>query len=466
MTAATPDDDLRLRRATTAMVMLNSVSTAMMLTGVNVALPDVARELHVDAVLLAWIPMSYLLASAAFTLAFGRLADMYGRKRVYLAGTLGVVLTSLVAACAWNPASLIAGRLLQGVAAAMLYATNVAVISSVYPPARRGSAIGYTVSAVYVGLALGPLLAGWLIEVASWRATFLLHLPLAVIVMFLGLTRVPVEWRAEERGSFDRLGALLYGCGIVVLMLGLSSLPGWTGTALFLTGIAGLWLFLRHEHRHPHPIFDVGLFYTNRVFLMSCLASLVMYTTTFANVVLVSLYLQYLKGVAPATAGLVLMAQPAVMAVVSPYAGRLSDRVEPRVIATLGMALTGLGLAGFVLLGPLTPLAGVVACLLVTGLGFSLFSSPNANAIMAAVPRSDYGRASSAMAVMRVLGQMASMGLVALVFALLLGPVHIEPTVYPALERAIHACFLAAALLACGGIPLSLARGRMHGPHA
>ncbi|MEX2482613.1 MAG: MFS transporter [Gammaproteobacteria bacterium] len=463
MTTASPErDEQGLRRAATIMVMLNSISTAMMLTGVNVALPDVARDLHVDAVMLTWIPMSYLLASAAFTLAFGRLADMYGRKRVFLLGTAGVVVTSILAACAWSPTSLIAGRLLQGICAAMLYATNIAVISSVFPPARRGTAIGYTVSAVYLGLALGPLVAGWLIEIASWRATFLIHLPLSLVVIHIGLTRLPIEWRADVRGSFDVLGAVLYAVAIVIVMVGVSNLPAPIGLTMMVIGLFGLWFFFRHERRLADPVFDVELFYTNRVFLMSCLASLVMYTTTFANVVLVSLYLQYLKGIPPSTAGLIMMAQPAVMALVSPYAGRLSDRIEPRVIASAGMLLTAFGLGAFVLLDADSPLAAVVACLLMTGFGFSLFSSPNANAIMAAVSRSDYGRTSSAMAVMRVMGQMVSMGVVALIFALVLGPVHIEPAVYPVLAHAIELCFAVAALLALAGMPLSLWRGRIH----
>lgn len=445
------------------MVMLNSVSTAMMLTAVNVALPDVARDLGVDAVTLSWIPMSYLMAGAAFTLAFGRLADMYGRKRIYLLGTLGVMVSSVLAAAAGSEVQLIAGRLLQGACTAMLYATNVAIISSVFPPAQRGTAIGYTVSAIYFGLSVGPLLAGWLVEIAGWRATFLVHLPLSAVVLWIGFTRLPIEWRAEERGSFDALGAVLYALAISILMSGVSLLPGASGIAMVLAGAAGIWLFFRHEHRHPHPVFDVGLFYTNRVFIMSCLASLVMYTTTFANVVLVSLYLQYLKGIAPSTAGLVMMAQPAIMTVVSPYAGRLSDRSEPRVIASIGMALTALGLAVFAFVDGGSSLDLVLTSLVLTGLGFSLFSSPNANAIMGAVERSDYSRAASAMAVMRVIGQMSSMGLVAMVFALMIGPVPITPAVYPELTRAIHTCFAIAALLALGGVALSLARGRMHG---
>ena len=386
----------------------------------------------------------------------------FDSQRIYLLGTAGVVVSSILAACAANETQLIGGRLLQGVCAAMLYATNVALISSVYPPNRRGTAIGYTVSAIYFGLAVGPVLAGALIELFSWRATFLIHLPLAIVVLYIGLTRIDVEWRADERGSFDALGAVLYGVAIVVLMAGLAALPAWHALAMALAGAAGLWLFFRHEHRHPHPVFDVELFYTNRVFIMSCLASLVMYTTTFANVVLVSLYLQYLKGIPPSTAGLVMMAQPAVMTFISPYAGRISDRVEPRVIASLGMGITAAGLGAFAFVDGSSPLALIIACLVLTGIGFSLFSSPNANAIMGSVSRSDYSRAASAMAVMRVIGQMTSMGLVAVVFALTLGPVHITPEIYPVLTRAIHVCFAVAALLALAGIGLSLARGRMH----
>ncbi|MCZ6664896.1 MAG: MFS transporter [Gammaproteobacteria bacterium] len=464
MTVETHSADVAVRRATIVMIMLNSISTAMMLSAVNVALPDIARDLDIDAVILSWIPMTYLMASAAFVLAFGRLADMFGRKRLYLIGTAGVIVTSVVASCASTGFELIGGRVLQGICAAMLYATNVAIVSSVFPPAQRGQAIGYTVSTIYLGLALGPVLGGWLIELSNWRATFLIHIPLAVIVLYIGLTRLPIEWKAEERGDFDPLGAVLYGVAIVVFMVGVSTLPNVSSIGMIVAGIAGIWLFFRHEHRHPHPIFDVELFYSSRVFTMSCLASLVMYTATFANVVLVSLYLQYLKGIAPGTTGLVLMAQPLMMAVVSPAAGKLSDRLEPRVIASLGMLVTAVGLASFALLDEASSISTVVGCLLITGLGFSLFTSPNANAIMGAVGRGDYGRAAAAMAVMRVVGQMASMGSVAMVFALMLGPVRITRAVYPALGDAIATCFAIGAVFCALGIILSLTRGRMHAP--
>ncbi len=464
MTTDTHDADENLRRATLIMVMLNSISTAMMLSAVNVALPDVARDLAVDAVVLSWIPMTYLMASAAFVLAFGRLADMFGRKRIYLIGTGGVIVTSMIAACATTGHELIGGRLLQGICAAMLYATNVAIVSSVFPPEKRGSAIGYTISTIYLGLAMGPVLGGWVIELFNWRATFLLHIPISLVVLIIGMTRIPVEWKASERGDFDPIGAVLYGLAIIVFMSGVSSLPRLSSFIMVFAGVAGIWLFFRHEHRHPHPIFDVELFYTNRVFTMSCLAALVMYTATFANVVLVSLYLQYLKGISPGATGMVMMAQPLMMAVVAPVAGKLSDRTEPRIIASLGMIVTAIGLAFFAVLDPTSSIASVVGCLLITGLGFSLFSSPNTNAVMGAVDHRDYGRASSAIAVMRVVGQMSSMGLVAMVFALGLGPVQITPDVYPALGRAITVCFTVGATLCAAGMILSLVRGRVHVP--
>ena len=451
------------RRAAITMISVSAVATAMMLSSVNVALPSIASALHINAMTLSWVPMAYLLASAACVLSLARLADMFGRRRVFVAGTIGVVLSSLLAAAANGSAMLLGARVLQGASAAALFATQIAIISSVYPPARRGAAIGATISAVYIGLSLGPLVGGHVIEWWSWRAAFLTHLPLTLLVLYLALRHMRFEWRAAERGDFDGVGAALYAGGIVVLMIGLSALPSVHGSVMLLVGAVLLWLFFRYERRHHQPLFDVELFYTNRVFTLSCLASLVMYTTTFANVLLVSLYLQYLKGVPPSQAGVIMMTQPLVMAFMSPFAGRWSDRIEPRVIASAGMAITAFGLLGFALLDTHSALPLTVACLAVCGFGFSLFSSPNVNAIMGAVPPSDYSRASGAMSVMRVIGQLTSMGMVAVVMALWLGPVAIEPSIYARLGHAIATCFACGAVLSALGVGLSLARGRVHG---
>ena len=451
-----------LQRAALIMVLLNGFTTPLMLSAANVALPAIAIDLKLNAVMLSWVPMAYLMASAMFVLIFGRLADMYGRKRIFMVGTVSVIVTSLLAAASINGGLLIAARFLQGVSAAMLYATQIAIVSSVFPPAKRGHAIGMTVSTIYLGLTCGPVIGGYLIDIAGWRASFVFHLPLAIIVLLIAVFKVPGEWRAEEKGKFDIMGAMTYGLSIVFLCIGVSTLPKSTSFILILLGIAGIFVFYKFASRSTHPIFDVRLFFTNRVFTLSCLASFILYTATFANVVLISLYLQYLKGLSASAAGLFMMIQPLTMAVFSPFAGKLSDRIEPRVLASAGMVLTAIGLVMLSFLNGVSATIYLVMALVITGLGFSLFSSPNTNAIMSSVEKRYYGSASGSIATMRVLGQMSSMIVVTLVFAIIIGQVEIRPANYANLQQAIHLCFLIAATLCVPGFIFSLTRGRMH----
>ena len=453
------------QRMALAMVLLNCFTTPLMLSAANVALPAIARDLRLHAVMLSWVPMAYLMACAMFVLIFGRLADMYGRKKIFLYGTAGVIVTSLMAAMASNGEFLIIARFLQGVCSAMLYATQMALVSSVFPPARRGHAIGLAVSTIYLGLTCGPVIGGYLIDVAGWRASFMFYIPLAIIVLLIGLWKVPGEWLAEERGKFDIPGAVIYSISILSLCLGVSLLPHAASYFLIFMGLAGLSVFIRLARNNRHPIIDVKLFFTNRVFMLSCLAALIIYTATFATIVLVSLYLQYLKGMQAGNAGLIMMIQPLTMAILSPFAGRLSDRVEPRIIASAGMAVTAAGLYMLAMMNGAASLQYLIGALVITGVGFSMFSSPNTNAIMGAVEKRYYGSASGSLATMRVLGQMNSMVLVTLVFALVIGQVEIQPGNYTNLQTAVHLCFIIAASLCLPGMVFSMARGRMHGNH-
>lgn len=449
------------RRIALVTLVVSSFALPLMLSAVHVALPSVARALRLDAVTLSWVQLTFLTASAATVLAFGRLADLVGRKRVFTVGTFALLGASLLAAAATDAAMLLTARCLQGMSAAMIYATQIAILTSIYPPEQRGRAIGTLVSAVYFGLTLGPLVGGWLVQAFSWRAAFVAQVPLAVLVIAWGLPRMHGEWKAEHPGRFDAPGALLYAASIVALMWGGATLPDRMGALGVVGGIIGMVVFVRHQHGRPDPLFDVSLFYTNRVFTLSSLASLLMYATTYSTLVLVSLYLQYLKDLPPARAGMVMLAQPLVSALLSPLAGRLSDRIEPRVIASAGVAATAVGLFLLARLDAASPLVAVVGCLVMTGIGFSLFSSPNANAIMSGVDKRLYGTAGAIVATMRILGQLASMGLVAAAFALTMGRIEITPASYPALGDALHLSFMIAVVLCVPALLCSLARGRM-----
>ncbi|MGH8597644.1 MAG: MFS transporter, partial [Gammaproteobacteria bacterium] len=314
-----------IQRTALVMIIMSAFALPLMLSAVNVALPAMARDLRMNAILLSWVPLAFLTASAASVLAFGRIADMFGRKRLFTLGTWGLLISSALLVVAPSAEILLGLRVLQALSAAMLYATQVAILSSIYPTEKRGAAIGMLVSAVYFGLTCGPLLGGWLIENLSWRMTFVAHAPFSLLVLAFGIPRVKGEWKAEHRGSFDWTGAGLYAGAIIALMWGASILPRLDGVALILAGAFGVALFFRQQHRAIDPLFDVSLFYTNRVFTLSSLASLLMYATTYSTLVLMSLYLQYLKGLNPTHAGLIMMVQPLLSALVSPLAGRLSD---------------------------------------------------------------------------------------------------------------------------------------------
>ena len=450
-----------MQRITLIMVLLNAFTTPLMLSAVNVAIPSIAKALSINAVLLCWIPMAFLTASAMFVLIFGRIADMVGRKKIFLIGTSCVIVTSIIASFVDNVIALIVARFLQGVSAAMLYATQVAIISSIFPPEKRGYAIGLTVSAIYFGLTAGPLIGGYMVDLFGWRASFLVHLPLAVVALFIGLFYVKDEWLSEDRGSFDLFGSILYMLSILIICLGVSFFPSSLSLILILLSLAGFILFFLFEKKHKHPIFDVSLFYTNRIFTFSCIASLIIYTATFANVIQVNLFLQYLKGLSATTAGMIMMCQPLTMAIFSPIAGRLSDKFEPRYLSTLGMAITCCGLIMLSNLRIDSELIYLIFSLIITGLGFSLFSPPNVNAIMGSVEKKFYGSATGAMATMRIIGQMSSMILVTLIFALIIGSVEINQDNYINLQEAIHIVFIIAALLCIPGLYFSMARGKI-----
>jgi EmrB/QacA subfamily drug resistance transporter len=453
-------DDRALRRAAIAVATLGAFLTPFTSSAVNLALPTIGRGFGASAVTLGWISTANILAAAALVVPFSRLADLHGRRRVFLLGVVAFTVASLWAWTAPSIAQLIAARAAQGAGAAAMFGTGVAILTSVLPPGERGRALGLNTAAVYLGLSLGPTLGGWLTGAFGWRAVFLVNVAVG-LVLLLALGQLRGEWAGARGERFDLPGALLYVGTQLALLLGLSRLTSPGGAALALTGLLGLGLFLWWEARTRSPVLDTALLARNTVFAMSSLAALLNYAATSAVGFLVSLYLQFVRGLSPGAAGLVLLSQPLLMMLVSPVAGALSDRVEPRLPASAGMALSALGLAGLALVGSATPLPWIVVALLVLGTGFGLFTSPNTNAAMGAVEPKQYGVAAGFLGTMRLTGQVFSMAFAMLILSVRLGHGAAAQAPPAALVGALRmALALFAALCALGVFP-SLARGRV-----
>jgi EmrB/QacA subfamily drug resistance transporter len=453
------------RRAALVAATLSSFLTPFMGSATNLAMPSIGAELGLDAVQLGWVPTAYLLAAAMFLVPFGRLADIHGRKRVFVSGVIVYTIASLL--CGLSPSGrfLISSRALQGTGGSMFFATSVAILTSVFPASERGRVLGLNVAAVYSGLSLGPFIGGLLTQYVGWRSIFLVNVPLGLVVVAFVALRLEGEWAESKGEGFDLAGSIVYALTLLALMYGFSRLPEALGAGLIVLGLGGFVAFGWWETRVAYPVLNLELFHRNRAFAFSCLAALINYGATSAVSFLLSLYLQYIKALSPQQAGLVLIAQPVFQASCSPLAGRLSDRIEPRIVASVGMALTAIGLSLLVLVTFETPLWAIIGILVVLGIGFALFSSPNMNAIMSSVAKRYYGVASGTAATMRLLGQMASMGIATLLFALFIGRVEITEAVYPQFMASMKAALTIFSALCLGGIGISLTRGSVRVKH-
>jgi EmrB/QacA subfamily drug resistance transporter len=438
-----------------------SFITPFALSAVNIALPTIGKELSLDAVMLGWITTAVLMSSAALLVPFGRIADIYGRKRIFICGMVIFTLSSLLSGMANSATMLISCRVFQGIGGAMVVGTTAALLITVFPATERGKVLGINVAATYLGLSLGPVLGGVLTQHLGWRSIFFLGAFLGLVVIGVVLWKLKGEWTGARGEKFDLTGSVIYVLGLVALVYGFTLLPEMSGVWLIVGGIIGLSAFVRWEMRTRSPVLDINLFRNSKTFTLSNLAALINYSATWAVSFLISLYLQYLKGFNPESAGLILVAMPAMQAVFSPLAGRLSDRIEPRLIASAGMALTTVGLTIFIFLNKETPLGLIVGNLILMGFGFAFFSSPNTNAVMSSAPKTAYAVASATLGTMRSVGMVLSMGVAMLMFALYMGRVQITTEYYPLFQESMKTSFIVFAVLCFVSIFASLARGKV-----
>jgi len=456
------------RRAVLIVVTIASFIFPFMASTVIIALPSLGKELSLGTVMLNWVATAYLLSSAALLVPFGRIADIYGRKRIFTWGIGIFTLSSLLCGLANSATMLIAWRVLQGIGGAMLAGTAVALLTTVFPAKERGKVLGIIVAAAYLGLSLGPALGGVLTQHLGWRSIFFAGALLGLLPLGVVLRKLKGEWTGAKSERFDFAGSLIYVLGLVALVYGFTLLEEssgmWLGVGLIVGGVIGLGAFVWLEMRTRSPVLDISLFRNSRAFTFSNLAALINYGATYAVTILMSFYLQY-RPINPFNAqdaGLIMVAMPAVQAVFSPLTGRLSDRIEPRLIASAGMVLNTVGLTFFIFLNQETSLKLIIGNLILIGFGYALFVSPNTNAVMSSAPKTAYGVASATLATMRQVGMVLSMAVAMLMFtAYNIADVQITPEYYPLFQQSMKISFMIFAILCFGGIFASLARGKV-----
>ena len=269
------------------------------LSAVNVALPSIGRELNMHAVSLSWVALAFTLSAGMFLVPCGKLADIWGQTRMFIAGNWVFTVASFLLTIISTPLMLIAFRAMQGLGAAMLYGTGLAILVAAYPLEERGRVLGINVASVYLGLSIGPFLGGVLTQNIGWLSVFFLNVPFGLLNTFMAIRWIPRRPGERKSGGFDIIGSCIYGAMLFLLLYGFSVIPSIAAVAFIFGGMLGIVLFVWREKRIKYPVLDVGLFMKNRSFTLSNIAALINYAATFAVAFLLSFYLQHIKGFAP-----------------------------------------------------------------------------------------------------------------------------------------------------------------------
>lgn len=454
-------DEQIIKRETLAVVTMTSFMTPFMSSSVTVALSALCNDLSLNAKVLSWVATANLLASAVFLVPFGRIADIKGRKKIYLNGIGIFTIASLLLGLSPNAFWLILYRIMQGIGGAMIFGTGIALLASVYEVDERGKALGINAAAVYTGLSLGPFLGGFLTEHLGWRSVFFANVFFGLIAIVIVLIKLKKEWIANPDDKIDYIGSAIYGITLICLIYGFSIIIKRDGLYIFLIGVLAGFLFIKWEVKAISPLVNINLFKDNRAFTYSNLAALINYSATFNVTFLLSIFIQYIKGISPGRTGIILLVQPLTMAIFSPFSGWLSDKIEPRIVSSIGMLLSGIALAALSFINLNTSIQYFVFVLILLGLGLALFASPNTNAVMSSVKKNYYGLAANMLGSMRIVGQTISMAIAILIISFFLGNLKTSPLNYALLIKSAHVSFIFFSLLCIPGLFASINRGKI-----
>lgn len=428
---------------------------------VNTLLPVLGRALGTSVAGIEWVTTVYLLVISGLLLSVGRAGDLFGHKRFYLAGFAVFVAGSAFCGLARSATLLIGLRAFQALGASMLMATGPAILTRSFPMTMRGRALGALGTFTYLGLTVGPSFGGWLAGAYGWPSVFYINVPVGVAAILLAMRSVADDRVEVRHERFDFVGAGLFTTGLVALLIALNQghAWGWTSAptlALIALSAALLVAFVRVELRREHPMLDLSLF-RGRVFSAAAASALLNYACVYSVLFVLPFLLIQGRGLTASRAGIVLTAQPIVMAAVAPVSGTMSDRLGSRGLATAGMFVLGIGMVLLALLVTHGSLGAIAGALAVVGLGVGTFVSPNNSALMGAAPMHRQGIASGVLATARNVGMVLGVGYAGAVFTTVLARAGRQASGLPA---AVRASLFAAAALAAIGTILSALRPR------
>jgi EmrB/QacA subfamily drug resistance transporter len=447
------------QKTTILVVVITAFVTTFSGSALNLAIPNMCKEFDVSASTLGWIVTGYMLVLAAFAVPFGRLADITRKKSVFVPGLMTFSIASFASAFVWNFAAMLVCRVVTAIGGAMIFSTSTAILVSAFPGSDRGKVLGFAVASTYIGLSTGPVVGGLMNHYFGWRSIFMLAFLVGMIIFLIALIKLPAGEKNRYKMSLDMPGNILYIAMVLAIMYGFTTIAdSKAAVGLIAAGAALLFLFIRHELKAENPVIKMELFTRNLNYSFSNIAALLNYGASGAIGYLLSVFLQVVKGYSSQTAGFIMISQPVFMALLSPYAGKLSDRISPYKLASIGMGLCAIGIAFFIFINISYPLWLIMLALIITGVGFALFSSPNSNAIMSSVESKDYGIASSLQATMRSLGHTSSMAVVTVTVSIYMGNSSFTSTAPGVIVKTMSTSFLIFFIMCAVGIFFSAKR--------
>lgn len=434
---------------------LASFMAAYTSNAVTMALPELARVFHLSNILQNWTINIYLLTMAVLSVPFGKYCAQKGLKKsffygalIFFLGTIGIILSI-------NTEMLLFFRVIQAIGSSAIFVSSVSMIVKAVPNNQRGKSLGINIASVYIGLSLAPVLGGTLTYNFGWESIFAITLPVSFIVVVLTYLKIKEEWQINTNDPIDITGSIFYAIGISLFMYGFTELHSLTGQIVAGIGVISLIIFIYYELKQKYPLFNVRL-YKNHKFLSSNIASVISYISIFSLSTIINYHFQYILGWNAQMTGLILISMPIMQAIVTPQSGKLSDLINPQKLSALGMGLVTIAILILTTLNDSTPIYIIIIALMIGGVGYGLFSSPNTNTIMSSVPPNETTMASSAVATMRVIGQTISIGILTVIFAFVMGDVTITPSVYPQLNESCHITLICSTLLSIISVLASL----------